>query len=175
MRLFSCGAALVAIAICTVPATAEAQEAAARGTFISRDGKEVGTVSIRGGARAMVLQVELAAGALSPGLHGIHLHEAGDCSDRAKFESAKAHAHKEGESHGFLSDAGPEAGDLPNLYVAPDGSARADFATSLSNIAGENSILDEDGFAVIVHEGEDDYKDKDSAGGRMLCAEIKRQ
>jgi Cu-Zn family superoxide dismutase len=146
----------------------------AQGNFISNAGKGIGTVSFNSGPNGLVVSVELMSGDIKPGMHGIHMHEVADCSDTEKFEKAKAHAKREGQSHGYLNAEGPEAGDLSNLLVAQDGSAKAEFATSLANLSGENSILDEDGFAVIIHERHDDYKDKDSAGARIACAEIKK-
>ena len=167
---------LALLSSATAIVTAQAQDAAtARGGFIANSGDEIGTVSFTGGPNGLVARVELPAGALEPGLHGFHMHQVADCSDRAKFETAKAHVKQDGQSHGYLSGEGPEAGDLPNLMAAPDGSAKAEFATGLASLSGERNILDEDGFAVVIHAKGDDYKDKDSAGARVACAEIKKQ
>ncbi|HUQ36555.1 MAG TPA: superoxide dismutase family protein, partial [Aestuariivirga sp.] len=115
------------------------------------------------------------AGGLTPGWHGLHMHQVADCRDTAKFESAKAHAKHEGQAHGYLSAEGPEAGDLPNLSVAQDGSAVAEATSFLASLSGEKNILDADGFAVVIHAKEDDHRDSKSAGARVACAEIKAQ
>ena len=124
----------VAIAILAGSSAFAQEPATVQGKFVNNEGKEIGSVSVTGTANGLVARIEVAAGGLAPGWHGLHMHQVGDCSDTAKFEKAKAHAKHEGQAHGFLSGEGPEAGDLPNINAGADGSAMAE-ATSYPCIA----------------------------------------
>ena len=61
--------------------------------------------------------------------------------------------------HGLRNPDGPDNGDLPNLFVAADGTARAEFFTTLVSVTGGDmpALLDDDGSAVIIHENPDDH------------------
>ena len=63
--------------------------------------------------------------------------------------------------------------ELPNLYAAADGTARAElFSTRVSVSDGElPALLDEAGSAVIIHENSDDHVTQPigGAGGRIGC------
>ncbi len=66
---------------------------------------------------------------------------------------------------------GPDNGDLPNLYAATDGTAKAEFFTTRVSVSGGAmpALLDEDGSAVIIHDMPDDYLTQPigGAGGRI--------
>jgi Cu-Zn family superoxide dismutase len=122
------------------------------------------------------MRVALDPGTLSPGWHGMHLHAAGDCGDIEAFKNAQSHVAHGGEMHGLLNPAGPEAGDLPNLWVAADGSAHAEIASLLVTLTGEPvGLLDADGSALVIHESEDDHMSQPigNSGGRKVCAVLK--
>ena len=118
------------------------------------------------------MYVEVAG--LPPGPHGIHLHAAGACTP--DFTHATGHINPEGVPHGLRHPDGPDNGDLPNLYVGADGSAMAEFFTTLVSVAGGDmpALLDEDGSAVIIHEHPDDHLTQPigGAGGRIACGVI---
>ena len=80
--------------------------------------------------------------------------------------------------HGLRHPDGPDHGDLPNLFVAVDGSARAEFLTVLVTVSGGDmpALLDEDGSAVIIHDQPDDHLTQPigGAGGRIACGIIKK-
>ena len=107
---------------------------------------------------------------LSPGKHGFHMHEFGDCSS-PDGTSAGGHYNPLSESHG-----GPEAdhrhvGDLGNLVADKDGKAHYDRIDSHLKLTGPHSII---GLGVIVHAGEDDFASQPTgaAGGRVACGVI---
>jgi Cu-Zn family superoxide dismutase len=108
---------------------------------------------------------------LTPGKHGFHIHEFGDCSD-PKGESAGGHFNPTKHSH-----AGPEtterhAGDMGNIEADASGKARVDVTLkNMSMDDDDDSII---GHAVIVHEKEDDLKTQPTgnAGGRLACGVI---
>ena len=84
--------------------------------------------------------------------------------------------------HGFIHPAwkrgesgGGHGGDLPNIYAASDGSARADFFTVgiALDTGAQHSIFDADGSAIVVHEKPDSYGETESdTGSRVACGVI---
>ena len=105
------------------------------------------------------------------GWHGIHLHGTGTCEDVGVFKASGGHHGKVEGAHGLLNPKGPEAGDLPNIWVAEDGSAGYEAFTRLTAL---ESLLDEDGSALIIHESEDDHMTQPigGAGARVACGVI---
>ena len=63
-------------------------------------------------------------------------------------------------------------GDIPNIWVAADGSAGYEAFTTLTTGA---SLMDEDGSAIIIHENEDDHLTQPigGAGARVACGALK--
>ncbi|WP_233356134.1 superoxide dismutase family protein [Henriciella aquimarina] len=143
----------------------------ATGDLMGGDGNQIGTANLIEGPNGIVMEVNIEAGSLETGWHAIHLHQTGDCSDTGEYKASGGHIGKIEGGHGLLNPDGPEAGDLPNLYVAADGSAN--FET-FSNIVKMSQILDDDGSAVIIHEGRDDHMSQPigGAGSRVACAVI---
>lgn len=126
---------------------------------------------VEGGARLGV-----SVSGLSPGEHGIHIHERGDCT-APDFSSAGAHLNPAGRQHGLENPAGPHAGDLPNLKVEADGSADTIFAVSPDLLAGgEGPLFQPGGTAVVVHAEQDDQHTDPSggSGARVACGVVKR-
>lgn len=107
---------------------------------------------------------------LTPGLHGFHIHEKGDCS-AADFTSAGGHFNPLGAKHGAPTDAERHVGDFGNIEADASGRARLDQVFSWLTFTGTNSIL---GRAVIVHDKPDDLKTQPTgnAGGRIACGVI---
>lgn len=129
-----------------------------------------GSVTLTPAPKGVLLKVE--ATGLTPGWHAIHLHEKGDCSDAA-FKLAGAHTHGTAPVvHGLLNPAATDTGDLPNIYAAADGTARAQLFTTMASMAG---LQDADGSAVVIHAMPDDYTSQPigGAGDRVGCAVIK--
>lgn len=142
------------------------------------DGETIGEAQLTGGAHGVLLQV--AVKGLTPGWHGIHFHAVGDCSD-AKFAKAGGHVNHDPKlPHGLLNPDGHDFGDLPNLYVAADGSGEAAFFSTFVRLKakeGEHpALLDADGSALVIHANPDDYKTQPigGAGARVGCAVIKQ-
>ncbi|BAK18032.1 Cu/Zn superoxide dismutase [Solibacillus silvestris StLB046] len=113
---------------------------------------------------------------LPPGDHGIHLHEFGKC-ESPSFESAGAHFNPTKKQHGVDNPAGPHLGDLPNITVDDAGEVELNFVTADFTLekGKENSLFDEDGTSVVIHEKADDYKTDPSgnSGARIVCGVIK--
>lgn len=107
-----------------------------------------------------------------PGVHGLHIHEKGDCS-AADFTSSGGHFNPAGVPHAGPMDAERHGGDLGNIEIGEDGSGSKELASDLITLApgAPNSIV---GLAVILHEGEDDLVSQPTgdAGGRIACGVI---
>jgi Cu-Zn family superoxide dismutase len=107
---------------------------------------------------------------LTPGEHGFHVHEFGDCS-APDATSAGGHFNPDNTPHGAPTDATRHVGDLGNLSADDAGAAQFQWTDSLLAFHGPHSIL---GRGVIVHAGEDDYTSQPSgaAGPRVACGVI---
>ncbi len=161
-------AAAAAVALTAVSALA-ADTASA--DLVGPDGQQMGRVEMVQGPHGVLVTLDVRG--LAPGGHGFHIHQKGVC-EGPSFESAGDHYAPEGHGHGFLSDDGYHAGDLPNITAGEDGIARADaFATEVSlDENAPNTLLDQDGSAFIIHERMDSYGDQAMAGGRVACGVI---
>src|SRR4051812_42766042 len=107
---------------------------------------------------------------LTPGKHGFHIHEFGDCSD-PKGASAGGHFNPGGHQHGAPDVTERHAGDLGNIEADASGKAHLEMSDKVMKLAGSDSIV---GHAVIVHEKADDLKTQPTgdAGGRLACGVI---
>ncbi len=107
---------------------------------------------------------------LSPGKHGFHIHDKGDCSD-PNANSAGPHFNPGGLKHG--SPEGPErhVGDLGNIIADASGKGRYDRLDAALSFGGTNGIL---GRAVIIHATADDLTSQPAgnAGARIACGKI---
>ena len=145
------------------------------GPLKGADGASIGEVTVTPTPNGVLLRVE--AKGLPPGWHGMHFHEKGDCGDPG-FKNAGAHVHaKTPVVHGLLNADENDSGDLPNLYVAADGTATVEFYSTFVSLKGEGgrpALLDVDGSALVVHTSPDDYKTQPigGAGARIACAVI---
>lgn len=160
--------ALVFLAM--VSSASAADMAAARIT--DTEGTVIGKVTFQQAPAGVLVSVDVTG--LPPGGHGIHLHAVGSCSP--DFKASGGHINPEGVEHGLLNPGGGDNGDLPNLYAAADGSARAEFFTTRVSLNGKGlpSLLDADGSAVIIHGNPDDHMTQPigGAGGRIACGVI---
>lgn len=107
---------------------------------------------------------------LTPGKHGFHIHEYGDCS-AADGTSAGGHFNPFNKPHGAPTSMERHAGDLGNIVADENGKAHLDWTDPILKLGGENSIV---GRAVIVHAGEDDLHSQPTgnAGPRVACGVI---
>jgi Cu-Zn family superoxide dismutase len=144
-----------------------AERATAR--MIGLDGADRGTVEFRAADRGVLVSAKLRG--LPPGVHGIHLHAVGKCDP--PFDSAGPHFNPRRTSHGFLSTGGGHSGDLPNLHVPDTGVVELEVLVTDAKLT-EDSLLDADGAAVVVHAGPDDYATDPAgnSGARIACGVI---
>ena len=136
------------------------------------DGSPMGTVTLEQGPNGVLVSADVSG--LTPGPHGFHIHDAGACSP--DFSAAGSHFAPSGHGHGFMYGDDQHAGDLPNLYAASDGTARADVFTSKITLAADadTTVFDDDGSAIIIHAQPDSYGAEPGAGDRVACGVIER-
>ncbi|MCY7279418.1 MAG: superoxide dismutase family protein [Sphingomonas bacterium] len=150
----------------------DATKAPQQFAFAGADGTALGSVTVTEDASGLMLAVS--ATGMPVGTHGIHLHDKGLC-EGPKFESAGAHWNPQAKQHGRDNPAGSHMGDLVNLVVNADGSAKTNFPIAGAMMAsGAMMLADADGTALVVHAKPDDYKTDPSgaSGDRIACAVI---
>lgn len=141
--------------------------------LLNTKGKVIGEVTLVQETEGVMINVQ--AEDLPVGLQGIHIHETGVCTP-PDFTSAGGHFNPTGKEHGFDNPKGFHLGDLPNIEVPKDG--KVSFRLTNSEITlkkgQENSILDKDGSAIVIHEKADDYKTDPAgdSGARIACSAI---
>lgn len=96
---------------------------------------------------------------LTPGKHGFHIHEFGDCSS-ADPKCHGGHFNPEKKKHGGPASEERHVGDLGNITADDSGKATIHAMDKLIALSGPHSII---GRAVIIHGGTDDEK-SDPAG-----------
>ena len=110
------------------------------------------------------------------GLHGFHVHEAGDLTD--KCTSMCAHFNPYGDTHGCPGMSERHVGDLGNLKTNSKGEAKYTFYDDMIKLRGAKcNIL---GRGLIIHADEDDCGKggnaeslkTGNAGKRIACAVI---
>jgi superoxide dismutase, Cu-Zn family len=170
-RLLLLGSTVLLLSACAGMKAREEPLSAGAG-LKDKDGKDVGVATLiqtQEGVRIAVTGYRL-----PPGPHGIHIHAAGLCEPPA-FTSAGGHFNPEGKQHGRLNPAGPHAGDLPNLVVAPSGEGGIDITTKAVTLGpGPTSLLGEKGTSIVIHAGPDDEKTDPAgnSGDRIACGVV---
>lgn len=155
-------------------ASAGAQETTkAQAQLKTTDGKTIGTAQLLQTAAGVLITVETSS--LPKGAHGFHIHTTGKC-EGPDFKSAGGHFNPGKKQHGFLNDKGPHAGDVPNLWDT-GGSTKVSMineAITLGN--GANSVFDQDGAALVIHAGPDDYTTDPAgnSGDRIACGVVEK-
>jgi Cu-Zn family superoxide dismutase len=156
-------------------------------TLVDPEGAEVGTVTFEEVDEGTEVSVDVTG--LPPGFHGFHVHAIGVCepdsanpsdpSMTGDFLSAGGHVGA-GES-----DHGEHPGDLPSLYVGESG---AGSMTAVTDALALSDLTDDDGSAVMVHAGHDNYanvperyvpggpdemtRNTGDAGARVACGTV---
>lgn len=135
-------------------------------------GESVGSVEVTQTPHGVLFKVDLSG--IAPGTHAFHVHGVGKCEP--PFTSAGSHFNPEGKKHGLLVAEGAHAGDMPNLHVPDSGETTVEILNGAVTLAKgpKNSLFKEDGTALIVHAGVDDYQTDPTgnAGDRIACGVV---
>jgi len=134
-------------------------------------GPSVGQITVSESRYGLVFTPDLKG--LAPGLHGFHVHQNPDCGPKEKdgkmVAALAAGGHYDPEKtnrHGTPWGDG-HLGDLPPLYVDPNGSATQPVLAPRLNMA------DLKGRSLMVHAGGDNHADHPAplggGGARVVC------
>src|SRR5436853_5534737 len=171
---------ITAISLSLAPVTAHAQAAEEKSPgplqaiavlHPTSGNKVAGTITFTEEADGVRIHAEITG--LTPGKHGFHVHEFGDCST-GDLSSAGAHFNPTNKPH-----AGPDAterhvGDMGNVEADASGKAKLEYLDhqiSLTN--DQQSVI---GRSVLVHAKADDLKSQPAgdSGARIACGVIGR-
>lgn len=138
------------------------------------NGKVSGTVTFEEQGEYIVIDIQL-KGLSKNGLHGFHVHEAGDLTD--KCESMCAHFNPYNKQHGGPGLKERHVGDLGNLKSDKNGNVNIKMSDTMIKLKGKANII---GRGLIIHADEDDLgnglnessKINGNSGKRIACAII---
>ncbi len=166
--LGTAGAAALLAAALSMPAFAAEM---ANAQLKDSSGKAVGDVDLVQTQGGVLLKLQIKG--LPPGERAFHIHAVGKCE--APFESAGPHFNPGNHKHGMMAGES-HAGDMPNLHVPQSGELVVEVLNPAITLAKgkPNSVLDNDGSALVIHAKADDYKSDPAgnAGDRVACGVI---
>ncbi len=167
--LFAAASAAILLSACAGSgqggASAEAKLAPTQGN------KTTGTVVFVQKGNDVEVTAHLAG--LTPGMHGFHIHEKGDCG-APDGTSAGGHFNPGGHPHGHPHRGPHHAGDMPMLETDAYGNAKLVAVLPGLALEGANGIV---GRGVAVHAAPDDFKTQPTgnSGARLACGAIVRR
>ncbi|MCO6429788.1 MAG: superoxide dismutase family protein [Deltaproteobacteria bacterium] len=168
---------LIAATIVIFPSSVLAQQSAKTSTEVKeaiailrplKDSEAAGTVKfIPSGGK---IRIQGSITGLTPGKHGFHVHEYGDCSS-PDGQSAGGHFAPFEQEHGAPKDRKRHVGDLGNIEAGPQGNATVSIEDEIIALQGAKSIV---GRSLVVHSRADDLTTQPagSAGERIACGVI---
>jgi Cu-Zn family superoxide dismutase len=167
---------LISMVACTPPANSlsdgDTPDSVATAKLDPKSGSEVvGVARFEQQGDNVVLLLSLSNA--TPGPHGVHLHENGDCS-APDGNSAGGHWNPTEDSHGEWGSDHYHFGDIGNIMVDTLGNGTLRFETDKWNLEEVNtfSVL---GKSVVIHSGTDDLISQPSgdAGYKVACGVIR--
>jgi Cu-Zn family superoxide dismutase len=135
-------------------------------------GASVGTATLstaKGGGVAIALDLKN----LAPGEHAFHVHQVARCEP--PFATAGPHFNPAAKKHGLENPDGSHAGDMTNITVAADGTAKVVVVNAQVTLGeGPNSVFVNGGTSIVIHAKPDDMKTDPAgnAGDRIACGVI---
>ena len=167
MRLTGFTILLAGLALVAATHAASAAEQASA-EMMNANGESVGAVTLRETPQGTLLHADLEN--LPAGAHAFHVHAVGVCEP--PFKSAGGHFNPTGAKHGIGSAEGVHAGDMPNIHVPESGALEIEVLNTLLHL--DALLFDEDGAAIVIHDGPDDYvtDPAGAAGPRIACGVI---
>ena len=131
--------------------------------------KVAGTVTFTPVADGVQVHADITG--LTPGKHGFHVHEFGDCS-AADAASAGAHFNPTNQPHAGPDAAARHEGDMGNVEANAYGNAKLDYVDHQISLSNDAKLVI--GRSVVVHAKPDDLKTQPSgdSGARVACGVI---
>jgi Cu-Zn family superoxide dismutase len=163
---------MIALLLAGCAATPTASGPAAVADLAPTKGNTVkGTVTFTQQGDKVLVEAKLSG--LTPGGHGFHVHEKGDCSADDAM-SAGGHFNPYGKGHGRPTSPERHAGDMPMLSA--DANGNASISVELDTMAVGGTAGDIVGKSVIVHKDADDYTTQPTgnSGARVACGIIRK-
>lgn len=158
------------IALAQTPAAKSTAPSQAIAVLHPTAGNKVsGVVTFRPVADGVQVHAEIKG--LTPGKHGFHVHEFGDCS-AADLSSAGGHFNPANQPHAGPNAGARHVGDMGNVEADASGNAKLDYVDHQISLANdEKSVI---GRSVIVHAKPDDLKSQPAgdSGPRIACGVI---
>jgi Cu-Zn family superoxide dismutase len=164
----------VALLFAAAPASAADITIKVRAIDAKGIGKEIGKIRAVDTKAGLKLIPRLSG--LTPGIHGIHVHQNPNCRNRGADGktgaglAAGGHFDPAKTGHHMGPTGAGHQGDLPVLIVDNKGDAQT------AMLAPHLKVTDLWGHAVIIHAGGDNYADQPTAlgggGARIACATI---
>lgn len=142
----------------------------AEATLAPKSGSKVlGTVLFNRGPNG--LHVVASVTGATPGRHGIHIHENGDCS-APDASSAGGHFNPTGAPHAGPNAPARHVGDMGNITVKKDGTGY--LTVDIPAVTGFTNWDEIIGKSVVLHAKGDDLKSQPAgaAGDRIACGVI---
>jgi superoxide dismutase, Cu-Zn family len=133
-------------------------------TLEARSGSQLtGNAQVTPTASGVAVMVEVQHA--TPGPHGVHIHDKGDCSAPDATSAGPHFNPKQAAHHGGSGSAVRHGGDLGNMNVDSNGRGLLIIAVgdmTMSNVVGK---------AVVVHEKADDLQSDPAgnSGARIAC------
>lgn len=138
------------------------------------DGTKVGFAVFRHAPRGVIVSVNLSK--LPSGWHGVHIHTNPDCTPNQfdTFALSGGHLGSEGLAHGFMVGAGPQNGDLPNIWIGGNGTGRAEFYTEILDF---EDLVKNKGRSIVIDAQPDDHITPPSggSGAHLVCGVVHRE
>jgi Cu-Zn family superoxide dismutase len=163
----------IAIALMSMGAVAQEKKLSKVVTVIDAKGAEIGSATIQQEKQGVA--IHLALRNLTPGVHAIHFHQIAKC-DAPDFKSSGGHFNPTGAHHGLHNPLGPHAGDMENITVAADGTARQTVLDERVTLEPglPNSLFANGGTALVIHaKADDEVSDPaGNAGDRVACGVV---
>jgi Cu-Zn family superoxide dismutase len=165
-RLLAATLALAAAGLTQAATTAQADLKPTQGNNVSG--------WVRFNQQGEQLQIDAEVTGLTPGVHGFHLHEKGDCS-APDGASAGGHFNPGGHQHGGPAAPAHHGGDFGNLTADASGKATLHLSVPTSQISlNDGAPGNVVGRGVIVHADADDFvtQPTGNSGKRLACGVV---
>jgi len=167
---------LLVLSVGGIAVAADKSPKSAHADIMNAQGAKIGTAKLTAGSDGIKAVVSVSQ--LTPGDHGIHIHNVGKCEGPA-FTTAGGHFNPSSAHHGInnTADPHPHVGDLANLTVDQSGKAKTTITIAGATLGDDaNSLLHEGGTSLVIHAKADDLKSDPSgnSGDRVACGVIEK-